>query len=725
MPSLQSFSTWLTNADPQQLTALLRRRRDLLRTDAPSLERIAGAASTRAAVARGLEALSAGRLQVLQAMAVRARVNPVITLAELPLDVSCETLRTVLDLALSWPAHAQDSARPLDAQAWRIQPEAIALLPTSAAQTAQPPAWLSAQQPPVPEPAPVSAALARNAQAGAASQVVSDLVAMVRTVQAAPGSQLVKGGIGKRDVNIYSSRTGTSPERAVLELELAGRLGLLGVGGSDTDPVWLPTTEFAPFVDAPRADSYGAVLQAWLRLPSEVGQLVDGRDANGAAVHVLADLATPVAPFPGHTSPRPVMPLTRYLLLSELLELGACDGYALDASLLAAALAWHHPLLPSATEPIVMLLLQEAEYLGLVCTPLGASRHFGLTEVGALLARHLRLAMPTDTGPLPFAEQALNVPEQLTATVADLLPPLLHTVIVQSDLTAVATGPLDPRVAAKLDQMADVENRGQGTVYRFTESSVRRALESGLSAAQVLERIEELSGAPPVQPLRFLVHDAADRMHRVRIAAARSVIVVDDPADLAGLAADPIMVAAGLELLSPTVATARVSQDRLAALLDAAGVHTVGGPAPVEHTPAPVRRPAPVAHRSLRVGDADLDAFIAQLLSTRRARKSSGRPAAGANSSPDAVQAALHEAVAAGNIVVLETVGSTGSVNTVRMRPTAVSAGRVRGVRGDATTEVSLPVARIRTVRSEPAGRGDSPCGGAEPGTEANAEGDR
>ena len=52
--------------------------------------------------------------------------------------------------------------------------------------------------------------------------------------------------------------------------------------------------------------------------------------------------------------------------------------------------------------------------------------------------------------------------------LAALLPAEVDQVLIQADLTAVAPGPLTRERARDLHLVADVESRGQATVYRFT-----------------------------------------------------------------------------------------------------------------------------------------------------------------------------------------------------------------------------------------------------------------
>ena len=109
--------------------------------------------------------------------------------------------------------------------------------------------------------------------------------------------------------------------------------------------------------------------------------------------------------------------------------------------------------------------------LGVVAA-LDESAHLGVTALGAL----------TSYG------RALLAGGESAALLAALLPEEVDQVVVQADLTAVAPGPLVRERARDLHLLADVESRGQATVYRFTASSVRRAFDAGWAAHRQANR---------------------------------------------------------------------------------------------------------------------------------------------------------------------------------------------------------------------------------------------
>ena len=129
--------------------------------------------------------------------------------------------------------------------------------------------------------------------------------------------------------------------------------------------------------------------------------------------------------------------------------------------------------------------------------------------------------------------------------------------LIQADLTAVAPGPLTRERARDLHLLADVESRGQATVYRFTASSVRRAFDAGWAAHEVHAFLDTVSRTPVPQPLTYLVDDAARTFGTVRVGHAEAFLRADDETALAEV------------LHHPRAAVARAAPDRP----DRAGQH--------------------------------------------------------------------------------------------------------------------------------------------------------
>ncbi|MET8574389.1 helicase-associated domain-containing protein [Streptomyces sp. NPDC005012] len=164
--------------------------------------------------------------------------------------------------------------------------------------------------------------------------------------------------------------------------------------------------------------------------------------------------------------------------------------------------------------------------------------------------------------PLPPAEQAAAA-DTAARVLTPLLPAPLDHVLLQADLTAVAPGPLERPLAETLDLLAEVESKGGATVYRFTPGSVRRALDSGRTAADLHAFLAAHSRTPVPQPLAYLIDDVARRHGVLRVGASSSYVRCDDEKVLEEILADGRSAGLGLRRLAPTVLAARTDPSTL------------------------------------------------------------------------------------------------------------------------------------------------------------------
>ncbi|MEV4066220.1 helicase C-terminal domain-containing protein, partial [Nonomuraea dietziae] len=165
----------------------------------------------------------------------------------------------------------------------------------------------------------------------------------------------------------------------------------------------------------------------------------------------------------------------------------------------------------------------------------------------------------------------LSGSKEAAAVLAPLLPEPVDHVLLQADLTAVAPGPLTSDLARWLTLAADVESTGGATVYRFGEGSIRRALDAGQGADELLSMLARHSATPVPQPLSYLVADVARRHGRMRVGTASAYIRSDDPSMLDQLMADRRAVPLRLRRLAPTVIASRASRASLVDSLRAMG----------------------------------------------------------------------------------------------------------------------------------------------------------
>lgn len=165
--------------------------------------------------------------------------------------------------------------------------------------------------------------------------------------------------------------------------------------------------------------------------------------------------------------------------------------------------------------------------------------------------------------------------------------------------------------------MADVSSRGVATIWRFSEASVRRALDQGVTPARMLAFLDDHAAKGVPQALRYLVNDAARRHGKLRVAAVGCVVTSDDPALLAEVRVSRKTAKLGFRELAPTVLASHLTTDVVLRSLRSAGF------LPVEELAAgsvsvapPTRRRAPT-QRAASSGEPDVVAVARRLLADR------------------------------------------------------------------------------------------------------------
>jgi hypothetical protein len=363
----------------------------------------------------------------------------------------------------------------------------------------------------------------------------AELVRAVQTVAEAwaddPPAVLRAGGLGVRDLRRTAGLLDGDVAAAVRTVEVAFTAGL--VAADSTGSEWLPTTAFDTWLRSEPAARWVALVSAWLS-GSRVATLAiprEGRDK-------------PPAPLSDELD-RPGAPELRGLTLGLLGSLP--PGHSLEPDGVLDVVRWHRPRRSGpARDALVRWTLDEAHAYGL----LGRG---AVTTAGRLLF----------AADLAGAEQAM----------AALLPLPLDHVLLQADLTAIAPGPLEPHLAREMGLLAQVESTGGATVYRFSESSVRRALEAGRGAGDITAFLASASRTPVPQPLTYLVEDVARRYGRVRVGAAPALVTADDPALLDQILSEPRVAALAPRRVAPTVASVSASPSTVLDLLASLGLH--------------------------------------------------------------------------------------------------------------------------------------------------------
>ncbi len=552
---VRSLTEDLRQRDDIQLAALLRARTDLLHPVPAGFGALANRATTVRSLTEVLDGLDLWSLQVLQAYAaLDGPAAPVELAARLP-GVERGDLETAAALlherALLWDGPQEyrvvNAVRQLLGGAAPVR--GAAAEPLAHPQPHPPAVGAVASEPP--------ARVARHA-GGQAASFVRNATDLLTAWSSAPPRRLRAGGLGVRDLARTATALGQDQQVTALLVEVVNAAQLLGneVGSA---AAWCPTPRFDTWRTLPLAEQWAELARAWFEMAAVPALLGTEPRPNLLTWDVRRAGATDV----------------RRAVLEALRRLP--EGTAPDREQLAAHLAWHHPRRESALQRLLYdATLDEAELLGV--TGLGA-----LADTG-------RALLTTD----PRQEAGADpVGAALVRAVEPLLPVPVDHVLLQADGTAVAPGPLVPDLAADLALLADVESTGGATVYRFTETSVRRALDAGWSAARVLAVLRERSRTPVPQPLEYLVTDLGNRHGRVRVGPAASYVRCDDPGTVASLLADRATRALGLVRIADTVLVSAAAPSLLMSTL------REGGYLPAEESTdgVPVAQ-RPAAHRS-------------------------------------------------------------------------------------------------------------------------------
>jgi hypothetical protein len=480
-----------------------------------------------------------------------------------------------------------------------------------------------------------------------------------------PAPVLKSGGLGVRDLRRLAREVDADERHATLLAELAAGAGLIADSGAQQSPEWLPTTAADGWLGATAANRWVTLAGAWLDLPRMPG-LGGIRDAKD---RILAPLSEDLR--------RPPAPAERRRILDALAALP--PGAGVDPNDLVAVLAWRAPRRGGRLrDEIVRWTLGEATALGILA--LGA-----LSSAGRALL---------DEGPASAAKR-----------MAEAMPTPVDHVLVQADLTVVAPGPLEPDLAERLGETADIESAGSATVYRVTESSVRRALDAGRTAAELHELFTTRSRTPIPQALRYLIDDVARKHGRLRGGAATSFLRCDDPALIAEIAAHPIAGPLELRKIAPTVLVSPVPLvDILEELRKAGYSPAAEGPDGqiLDLRQTARRLPAPARARRPPVPRTPTDDQLAELVRTLRAgdRAAEGRRgravslSAGIGATDTAATVALlREAIARNSQVWIWFVDAHGSASQRIVDPIRVGGGVLES--RDATW---YPLHRITSV---------------------------
>lgn len=444
---------------------------------------------------------------------------------------------------------------------------------------------------------PVPEAL-REAQAAAAS-ASRRMELLLAACAAAPPGIRKSGGLAVRDTRRLAKAIEAPEEQTRLWLDLAYNADLLadhqelpdgpaprGRGRRPAVPSaplrLLPTGRYDVWLSRSPAERLVPLVATWAVIPEILTWWPEYREETPVAL---------VAP-----QDQEAVPLRRELLraLASLPPgqgLGPVAAFAAETlEELVRLVGWHSPGLVTLDEDGLSRVLEtllEAEQLGVIAhgrpTPLGEA-------VLALLETDAADWFPCVPGIATKGGDAYEGPLRLLREACTaLLPPPQQKARFQADLTAVAAGAPSAALAELMGSAADRESEGHAVVWRFSAASVRRALDAGMSADDLLAELREAAEGTLPQPLEYLVRDTGRTHGRVRVVRSACCIRSDDEALVLELSKTRVLAKLGLRRIAPTVLISTHSPSATLDALRAAGYAPVleaeSGVTVVERTP--------------------------------------------------------------------------------------------------------------------------------------------
>jgi hypothetical protein len=487
---------WLATLSAEALAELLARRPDVLGIPPTTLTELAERLGSRLSVEFATRGLNRTQVDVLSA----AVGLPSITLDAIAARFLPDTDQAVIERTVGELCGL--------GLLWPSSPGTFALVPAlrvTGGRSSRP--MLLHLEPPKPRLRSVPGV--DSAAGVVALTVVRGVAGLIGLCSVSPLATLRNGGVGVKEIRRIAQTLQADESSVRLWLALAYHADLLDVD----DAQIMPTHGADDWLAGSPADRLVPLLMTWWRLPAAP----TAPDANGRAQTALSHAY--------HDDDREL----RHDLIGWLGRQPAGTS-VVDRGELLSALAWAKPHVYRETST-AEAVLDEAERLGVTMSG-------GLSAWGRALVSGSEFA--------------------LTDAVEKWLPEATGTVRLLPDLTAIVTGMPTTELSELLDLAADVGERDTASVWRFSASSVRRALDAGVPAGRLLDSLRAASEDGVPQPLEYLVKDVERRHGELTVREVGCVISADDHTLLTEVAAHRGLMSLRLRVLAPGVVASRL-----------------------------------------------------------------------------------------------------------------------------------------------------------------------
>jgi hypothetical protein len=320
-----------------------------------------------------------------------------------------------------------------------------------------------------------------------------------------PSDALRAGGLGVRDLKILANHLGVDESCMAFITELAYLASLISFDAQDRI---MPSNKFDIWLMQTPSDRWQVLASQWL-ITSRVSGLVGRAESKNVAA---------LGPELDRVNAAKVRSLTLSILNEN-------QGIAPELASFNEVIAWRAPVRRNSSlqEELSSWTLREAEWLGI--TGQGAISKYGVEFLAG---------------------------EDL-AIINEDLPKTVDHILIQSDNTAIAPGPLEHEISQQLAMMADIESRGGATVYRFSEATIRRALDHGKTGDEIKVFLTKTSKTPMPQPLEYLIADVSKKHGKLRVGNTSAFIRCEDTALISQIMNDKRLEILELRRIAPEV----------------------------------------------------------------------------------------------------------------------------------------------------------------------------